>query len=101
MKAERTFMYVRMANNYPIKVDLERFENDIAFAECHALTYIPSRSSLKEIDGGAFAECEIDDPGDLTGIMVDEYVFFDCHWSESPNNPALENYVDPEEDSAE
>jgi len=73
----------------------------LAFAECHALTYIPSRSSLKEIGGGAFSECEIDDPGDLTGIMVDEYVFLDCPWSESPNNPASENYVDPEEDSAE
>ncbi|SCY51564.1 Leucine rich repeat-containing protein [Lachnospiraceae bacterium XPB1003] len=73
----------------------------LAFAECHALTYIPSRSSLKEIGGGAFAECEIDDPGDLTGIMVDEYVFLDCPWSESPNNPASANYVDPEEDSAE
>ena len=71
------------------------------FYECHALTYIPSRSSLKEIGKWAFAECEIEDPGDLTGIIVGEEAFVDCPWSESPNNAASANYVDPEEDSTE
>jgi hypothetical protein len=37
----------------------------------------------------------------LTGITVGEDAFVDCPWSESPNNPASENYVDPEEDSEE
>ena len=72
-----------------------------AFFECHALTYIPSKSSLKEIGMWAFAECGIDDPGDLTGITVGEDAFVDCPWSESPNNPHSANYVDPEEDSTE
>ena len=72
-----------------------------AFFECHALTYIPSKSSLKEIGMWAFSECGIEDPGDLTGITVGEDAFVDCPWSESPNNPASENYVDPEEDSEE
>ena len=72
-----------------------------AFYECHALTYIPSRSSLKEIGKWAFAECEIEDPGDLTGIIVGEEAFVDCPWSESPNNAASANYVDPEDESEE
>ena len=31
----------------------------LAFAGCHALTYIPSRSSLKEIGGGRFLNAEL------------------------------------------
>lgn len=86
------------------KVELgENLQNigERAFVECHSLTYIPSRSSLKEIGEGAFAKCEIVDPGDLTGITVGEDAFVDCPWSESPNNPASENYVNPEDESEE
>ena len=46
-------------------------------------------------------ECEIEDPGDLTGITVGEDAFVDCPWSESPNNPHSANYVDPEDESEE
>ena len=72
-----------------------------AFEGCGMLTYIPSKDSVKEIGDHAFKGCEIEDPGDLTGITVGEDAFVDCPWSESPNNPASENYVDPEEDSTE
>ena len=72
-----------------------------AFEGCGMLTYIPSKDSVKEIGDHAFKGCEIEDPGDLTGITVGEDAFVDCPWSESPNNPVSENYVDPEEDSEE
>ncbi|OQA27137.1 MAG: hypothetical protein BWY61_00327 [Firmicutes bacterium ADurb.Bin354] len=52
-----------------------------AFAECHALTYIPSRSSLKEIGWGAFSECGIEELGDLSGVNVEKsYIFEDTPW---------------------
>ncbi len=53
----------------------------LAFAGCHALTYIPSRSSLKEIGGGAFSECGIEELGDLSGVNVERsYIFEDTPW---------------------
>ena len=53
----------------------------LAFSECPALTYIPSRSSLKEIGGGAFAECGIEELGDLAGVNVERsYIFEDTPW---------------------
>ena len=53
----------------------------LAFAGCHALTYIPSGSSLKEIGGGAFSECGIEELGDLSGVNVEEaYIFEDTPW---------------------
>lgn len=70
-----------------------------AFAECYALTYIPSRSSLKEIGSYAFYGCEIEDPGDLTGITVGDDAFLDCPWSKSPRNPSSINNSNSEESS--
>ncbi len=72
-----------------------------AFEGCGMLTYIPSKDSVKEIGDHAFKGCEIEDPGDLTGITVGEDAFVDCPWSESPNNPHSANYVDPEDESEE
>ena len=53
----------------------------LAFEECHSLTYIPSRSSLKEIGWGAFWGSGIEEIGDLSGVNVEEAgIFEDTPW---------------------
>ena len=54
---------------------------DGAFWRCNALTYIPSKESLKEIGDYAFEACEIENHGDLTGITVGDNAFNDCPFS--------------------
>ena len=82
---------IKVIGEYAFSCDikLERVElgenvqtiEPLAFEECHSLTYIPSRSSLKEIGWGAFGGSGIEEIGDLSGVNVEEAgIFEDTPW---------------------
>jgi len=82
---------IKVIGEYAFSCDikLERVElgenvqtiEPLAFEECHSLTYIPSRSSLKEIGWGAFWGSGIEEIGDLSGVNVEEAgIFEDTPW---------------------